>query len=197
MLLNLSAPLVAVLGIPLLKEMPSRLQWAGIAVFLVGIAVYFYPVFIPAGMALGLLVGLTSVAATSLASIMGRSINRLANIPALTVTTISMGIGGIVLLLLGLLVEPPPNLGLAQWGIVLWLSLVNTAFAFTLWNHTLRILTATESSMVNNTMLVQIAILAWIFLGERPGVSQIIGMAFALAGTIMVNLKRLPPATPD
>ena len=191
LLLNLSAPLVALLSIPLLKEMPTWLQWTGIGVFMIGVLVFFYPVFIPAGMAFGLLVGLTSVTATSAASIIGRGINRLGQIPALTVTVISMGIGGVLLLLVGLLIEPPPTLGWTQWGIVLWLAMVNTAFAFTLWNHTLRVLSATESSMINNTMLVQIAVLAWIFLGERPGVPQLIGMAFALVGTIMVNIKRV------
>jgi len=49
---------------------------------------------------------------------------------------------------------------------ILWLALVNTAFAFTIWNLTLRTLTATESSVINGTMLFQIAILAWIFLGR-------------------------------
>lgn len=190
LLLNLSAPLVALLSIPLLKELPTRLQWAGIGVFLVGVLVYFYPAGIESGMALGLLVGMASVLATSAASIIGRGINRLGQIPALTVTVVSMGIGGVLLLVLGLVVEAPPTLGLTQWGIVLWLALVNTAFAFTLWNHTLRILSATESSMINNTMLVQIAILAWIFLGERPGTPQIFGMLFALAGTVMVTLKK-------
>jgi drug/metabolite transporter (DMT)-like permease len=45
--------------------------------------------------------------------------------------------------------------------IIGWLSVINTAFAFTLWNHTLRTLTAVESSVMNNTVLVQIA-------GRRP-----------------------------
>lgn len=193
LLLNLSAPLVALMGIPLLKEFPTRLQWTGIGVFLVGIAVYFYPLNVQAGMAVGLLVGLTSVLATSSASIIGRAINRMAHIPALTVTVVSMGVGGILLLLTGLAVEPAPILGLRQWGIIAWLALVNTAFAFTLWNHTLRTLSATESSMINNTMLVQIAILAWVFLGERPGTAQWVGMAFALVGTILVTLRKEPP----
>ena len=93
------------------------------------------------------------------------------------------------LLALGLAVEPAPVLGWKQWGIILWLALVNTAAAFTLWNHTLRTLSAAESSIINNTMMVQIAVLAWVFLGERPGPMQFLGMAFALAGTVMVNLK--------
>lgn len=195
LLLNLSAPLVALLSIPLLKEMPTRLQWLGIGVFIVGVILYFMRSLSMPGW-VGLLVGLASVVATSTASIIGRGINRMGNLPALTVTVVSMGIGGILLLAVGLLVEPLPSMGLPQWGLVLWLALINTAFAFTLWNHTLRILSATESSMINNTMLVQIAVLAWVFLGERPGVVQWIGMAFALAGTIMVNLKRTSPAAP-
>jgi len=196
LLLNLSAPLVALLSIPLLKEMPTRLQWTGIGVFIVGVALYFMRSLAMPGW-VGLLVGLSSVVATSAASIIGRGINRMGKLPALTVTVVSMGMGGILLLVVGLLVEPLPSMGVTQWGIVLWLALVNTAFAFTLWNHTLRSLSATESSMINNTMLVQIAVLAWIFLGERPSAVQWIGMAFALAGTVMVNLKRTSPAQSD
>jgi len=196
LLLNLSAPLVALFSIPLLKEMPTRLQWTGIGVFIVGVALYFMRSLAMPGW-VGLLVGLSSVVATSAASIIGRGINRMGKLPALTVTVVSMGMGGILLLVVGLLVEPLPSMGVTQWGIVLWLALVNTAFAFTLWNHTLRSLSATESSMINNTMLVQIAVLAWIFLGERPSAVQWIGMAFALAGTVMVNLKRTSPAQSD
>jgi len=190
LLLNLSAPVVAILGIFFLKEVPTRIQWIGIGVFLLGVAVCFCPVSIPAGMAAGLLVGLLRVLATSFSSILGRAINRLRQAPPLTVTVVSMGIGGMLLLVLGLAMEPAPVLGWKQWGIILWLALVNTAVAFTLWNHTLRTLSAAESSIINNTMLVQIAVLAWIFLGERPGPMQFVGMAFALAGTVMVNVKR-------
>lgn len=46
---------------------------------------------------------------------------------------------------------------------------MNTAFAFTSWNATLRRLSAMESSVVNTTMLIQIAVLAWVFLGESLG----------------------------
>jgi drug/metabolite transporter (DMT)-like permease len=46
-----------------------------------------------------------------------------------------------------------------------------------LWNFSLRRLSAIESAAINNTMLVQIAVLAWIFLDERPGALGIIGIA--------------------
>jgi len=56
---------------------------------------------------------------------------------------------------------------------------VNTAFAFTLWNHTLRTLAAVESSIINSTMLIQIAALAWLFLGEPLTRQKIVGIALA------------------
>jgi drug/metabolite transporter (DMT)-like permease len=189
LMLNLSAPLVALFSIPLLKEPPTRLQWIGIFFFLVGVAVYFFPTLIPEGRAIGMLVGISSVVATSLGSIIGRSFNRAADVPPLTVTVVSMGIGALLLLGTGLAVEPVPALGWQQWGIVLWLAVINTAFAFTLWNRTLQVLSATESTMINNTMLVQIAVLAWLFLGERPGVKEIIGMVIVLGATVLVNWR--------
>jgi drug/metabolite transporter (DMT)-like permease len=190
LMLNFSAPLVALLSIPLLKEKPTWMQWLGIAVFLAGAFLYFYPVFIPSGMAFGLLVGAASVVATSFGSILGRAINRQEALPALTVTVVSMGVGAFALLGVGLAVEPLPRMGWQQWGIVVWLAAINTAFAFTLWNRTLKTLSATESSMINNTMLVQIGLLAWLFLGEQPTGQQILGMAAALGGSILVNLKK-------
>ena len=190
LLLNLSAPLVALLSIPLLKELPTRLQWAGIGVFLVGVLVYFYPAGIETGMALGLLVGVTSVSATSAASIIGRGINRLGQIPALTVTVVSMGIGGLVLLVSGVSIQGLPRLGLASWAIILWLAVVNTAFAFTLWNHTLRTLTAVESSVINSLMMPQIAILAFVFLDEALSAKEIWGLILVGIGVLIVQLKR-------
>jgi len=87
-------------------------------------------------------------------------------------------------------VQGLPHLTAKGWGIVLWLAIVNTAFAFTLWNHTLRSLSATESSVINNTMLIQIAFLAWIFLGERLNALEIVGLAAAAGGTLLVQLRR-------
>jgi drug/metabolite transporter (DMT)-like permease len=73
--------------------------------------------------------------------------------------------------------------------------LVNTAFAFTLWNHTLRVLTAMESGIINNTMQIWIPILAVLFLGESLNARQVAGMTLALIGTLLVQLKKLNQRT--
>ena len=74
--------------------------------------------------------------------------------------------------------------------IIIWLALVNSALAFSLWNHTLRTLSAMESSIINNTMLFQIAILAWLFLGENLSNFQLLGMVLAGLGTLLVQIRR-------
>jgi drug/metabolite transporter (DMT)-like permease len=91
-----------------------------------------------------------------------------------------------------------PSMSPTAWLIVCWLAVVNTALAFTLWNLTQRTLSAVESSIVNNTMLIQIAVLAWIFLGERLGWKEVAGLTVAALGVLLVQLgeagRRRPPA---
>jgi drug/metabolite transporter (DMT)-like permease len=69
------------------------------------------------------------------------------------------------------------------------LAVINTALAFWLWNKSLQVLTAMESSIINNTMLIQISLLAWLFLGEKITWIGAIGLAIASLGTVLVNVK--------
>jgi drug/metabolite transporter (DMT)-like permease len=101
-----------------------------------------------------------------------------------------MGIGAVVLLVGGIMGQGLPRLTPMNWGIIIWLAVVNSAFAFTLWNHTLRTLSAMESSIINNTMLFQIAVLAWAFLGEELTVPKVTGMLLAAIGTLVVQIHR-------
>jgi drug/metabolite transporter (DMT)-like permease len=189
-LLNFTALVVAFLGILFLDERPVKLQWLGVAFFVVGILIYFYPVSFPGQQVFGLLVVILGVLANAVSSILGRYINRSRRLSPLLVTVLSMGIGSLLLLLSGVLVQGLPPLSLRSWIFVAWLALVNTAFAFTLWNRTLQVLSAMESSIINGTMLAQIAILAWIFLGEGLTLQKIAGMLLVAAGAILVQLKR-------
>lgn len=190
LLLNFTALIVAILAMPVLKERLTRFQWGGMVVFLLGVYVFFYPVLIPSGMVFGFFIAGIHILATSLSSIIGRYVNRAGSIDALTVTVVSMGIGSVILLTTGVLVEGFPSLNLVNWLIIIWLAVVNTAFAFTLWNHTLRTLSAAQSSIINNTMLIQIALLAWIFLGETVNWQEALGMGLVAVGALLVNLKR-------
>jgi len=190
LLLSLTTMIVALLSIPMLAERLSPLQWFGVILNIIGVGIYFYPVAIPAGQVVALIVVIVGVLANALSSILGRRVNRERNLSPLSVTAVSMAIGAVVLLVAGILIEGRPQLSPTHWGIILLLAVVNTAFAFSLWNHTLRTLTATESTIINNTMLVQIAILAWVFLGEGLTTKAIVGLVLTAIGAVLVQLRR-------
>ncbi|HKZ70202.1 MAG TPA: DMT family transporter [Anaerolineales bacterium] len=197
LLLNFTTVCVALLSIYFLGERPTPLQWFGIALCLGGGLVFFYPVSLRADEPLGLIVALIGVLTNAVSAIMGRSINRAAHLDPLIVTIVSMGVGSMVLLAGGISFRGLPSLAYTDWLIIGWLALANTAFAFTLWNHTLRTLSAVESSLVNSTMLIQIAVLAWVFLGERITPQKGIGMALVALGVVIVQLRRRQEISPQ
>ena len=54
-----------------------------------------------------------------------------------------------------------------------------------------------ESTVINNTTLIQIAILAWLFLGEALSGQEILGMVVAGVGVLLVQLKSKYPQILD
>ena len=186
---SFSTVVIAILGIAWLVERPRLLQWAGMFLAILGAIVYFYPVEIPQNQTIGVLVAVLGVLANAAATILGRDINRLSKHSPLMVTVISMGVGSGILLLAGLALEEAPRLNIQSVLIIIWLALVNTAFAFTLWNHTMRTLTAMESGIINGTMLVWVAIFAVVFLNETVTPKELVGLVAASTGTIIVQLR--------
>lgn len=189
LLLTFTPIVVALLGIFLLGELPTRNQWGGAALYLIGVVIFLYPLALPGYQLVGLVVAVVGVLANALSAILGRHVNRRGELEPLLVTVVSMGIGAITLLIAGVAGQGLPPLTLTHWALILWLAVVNSAYAFTLWNRTLRTLSAMESSIINNTMLFQIAVLAWLFLGEALTWPKIIGMVLAAIGTLMVQLR--------
>jgi drug/metabolite transporter (DMT)-like permease len=191
--LVLSATPLAVAAIALARrqEQPGGLQLIGVGLLVAGTILYF-GLFAPGpGRLAGLAVAAVCLVAAAASTHIGRDLardamSRLGGPLGLTAT--SMGAGAVVLLAAGLLLEGWPSLDARAWAIIAWLAVVNTAFAFTLWNHTLRTLTAVESSVVNNTMTIQIAILAVLFLGERLAAVQVAGLVLAATGAAVVQV---------
>jgi drug/metabolite transporter (DMT)-like permease len=172
-------------------ERPAPAQIAGAFAVVAGAALYFGPLNLGPPATLGLTIVLIAVLANAASTIVGRQLARDA-LPQvggiLGLTALSMAVGAVILVGAGLLLERLPPLSAGAWLIIGWLAIVNTAFAFTLWNHTLRTLTAVESSVMNNMMLIQIAVLAWLFLGEQLDGRQLVGLSIALAGVLVVQL---------
>ncbi|MAT07324.1 MAG: hypothetical protein CL424_20025 [Acidimicrobiaceae bacterium] len=188
LLLSLTPLAVAGVGAVALGEGVTRRQLVGAATVVAGALLYL------AGdlgaTAVGLLAAAVALAANTTSSVAGRSVNRRHTSSPLVVTTVSMTVGAASLIAVGLAVEGVPSIGGAAIAIIAWLAVVNTALAFTLWNISLRSLTAVESSGINNLMLVQIALLAWIFLDEAPGGFGLLGIAVVSVGVFLTQTRR-------
>ncbi|MEZ4673815.1 MAG: DMT family transporter [Caldilineaceae bacterium] len=187
LILGFTPVVVSLFSTLLLAERTTTLQWIGICIAMIGLTSYFYPVTLPTGALIGLAAAIIGMVANASSAIMGRAINRTKSLSPLLVTTISMGIGAALLLLIALLAEGLPTLTMSSGLIVFWLAVVNTAFAFTLWNHTLQTLSAVESSLINTTMAIQIPILAVLFLQETLTPWEMLGLVIAITGIMIVQ----------
>jgi drug/metabolite transporter (DMT)-like permease len=183
-------PLLVVAGSTIaLAERPSARQVMGATVIVLGAVVYFSG---DLGFsAIGLLASVVGLVANAVGSLMGRGLNRDRTTSPLVVTVVSMSAGAVALVGVGVISEGWPVISGRAWLIIAWLALINTALAFTLWNRSLRILSATESVAINNTMLIQIGLLAWLFLGEVPGAADIVGMLAVSAGVYLAQRPRV------
>ena len=189
LLLSPTPLLVALLSRRSLGERVAPRQLVGTVLIVVGATIYF------AGDLgatwVGIVASLVGLGANATGSLLGRAVNRSQLLTPLTVTVVSMTVGAAVLLAVGLAVEGIPNLGARALVVISWLAVVNTALAFTLWNASLRRLSAVESAAINNTMLIQIALLAWVFLGEAPGLLGGVGIVVVSVGVLVAqNLRR-------
>ena len=190
LIFNFAPLIIAAASGLIIKEKPAPSQWLGVLLSIAGALVYFLPLGSQISDAMGIIVALIGLLACSASSLLGRHVNLHSDLPPILITTISMGIGGSLLLLIGGLTQGFSRLDLTQWLIIAWLAIVNTAFAFTMWNKILRTLTSVESSIINNLILPQVALLSWLFLDESLNTRQIVGILFVMLGTLIVQLRR-------
>jgi drug/metabolite transporter (DMT)-like permease len=166
----------------LLNEPTSLRQWAGVLLTVAGVFLFF-PVRPEGGEALGAALAIVAAVGGAAGNLLTRHLMRDHPLRAGDVSMISMGIGSTLLLLVSRLVEPFPALTLSSVVLLLWLSLINTALAFTLWNLALRTLTALEGGVIANAQIVEVALLAWLILGE-----QLLGVRIAAALVILLGV---------
>jgi drug/metabolite transporter (DMT)-like permease len=185
LVLAMTPLLVAGLSSRSLGEAPRPRQLAGAGLVAVGAWAFFSG---DLGATLvGLAAALVGLAANTGASLLGRAVNRGGEVDPLVVTAVSMGVGAALLLAVGTAVEGVPAVSGRAWLIVAWLAVVNTALAFTWWNLSLRRLPALESAVINTSMPVQIAVLAWVFLAESLGPGEMVGILLVTAGVVLAS----------
>jgi drug/metabolite transporter (DMT)-like permease len=139
---------------------------------------------------LAVVVVVIGVLATAMSSVIGRRINEKRTVSPTVVTGVSMLVGGPLLLLAGLATEGTITLSPYSWIAVLWLAVANTAVAFSIWNRAMQALRAVDIAMINSMMLPQIAVLSVAFLGERPDVTEWIGLGVLATSVVVLQLSQ-------
>jgi len=186
-MMGVTPVLILFAGIFILKEYPTRWQIVGVVVGLIGGALFFSPGFQseePLGIAI-VMVGLVGFTAFG---ILGRSVARERQISTLNLTGIPLAIGGGLLLIIGLAIEGRPILDKNAWLIIAWLAAVNTAFAYFLYNHSLKSITALEMNVTLNLSPLGTALLAWLILGETLSLIQFLGIFTVIIGVTIVQI---------
>ena len=195
-ILNFTTIFVLLFGFVWLQERPNLKQLILIGVALIGTSFYFFPFDFPLTALFGILIVILSLIANSFSAIIGRAINRQREYPPLLVTAISMTIGTVFLLIGGIIIDGLPLLTPLGLITILWLAIVNTALTFTLWNHAMQHLRALEITIINSTMLAQVAILALVFLGELPTLFDWIGIILLMVAAMLIQVYRSPQEDP-
>lgn len=171
-------------------ERASRLQVGGIAVLIVGVVVYFGLEAPPADATSGLLAVASIPVVVGGAAVLGRRVavdSRSYGGPA-SMTAIAMLVGAGATLVIALLVEGVPSFSPTAWLLIAWLAVINTALTYTLWAQSQRSLRAVESSVLGDLTVIQVALLGWVVLGEGLDLAQMVGIALALGGVVIVQL---------
>ncbi|HSJ29458.1 MAG TPA: EamA family transporter [Acidimicrobiia bacterium] len=182
LVLSFTPLLAALVGMVVLGEHVRPIQVVGMVAVAAGAFLYFTGSL--GATAVGMAASLVCLGSNTAAAILGRRVNRRTDSDPLLVTAVSMSIGAAVLLIVGAVAEGISLPSPAAWLIIAWLAVVNTAWAFVLWNRSLVHLPAATSAVINNLMLVEIAVLAWLFLDERPSVGQVVAIAVVTTGVV-------------
>lgn len=169
-----------------LREIPNRLQFTGIIVASVGIALFFSPGLKP-GEPLGLaffalaLIGFTLFGLLSRVAAIDRQID------TLTLTALPLAIGGGLLLAIALPFEGIPTASLRTWSLILFLAAINTALGYVLYNHALQSLRAFEMNVLLNLTPVWTALFGWLLLDETLIIRQWAGIFVVMGGVMLVQ----------
>jgi drug/metabolite transporter (DMT)-like permease len=185
-LINATTPLWAgVVGLVWLNAKLTRLQWVGLALGVVGMAVLTWGKvdFKPGGSGTAILAGLIATLAYGFASHFAK--RRLAKLSPLGVATGSQIVGTILVLPFAITYWPQTQPSAKAWGAAILLAVLATAIALILYFRLISRLGGQKASTV--TFLIPVFAAAWgaAVLGEIPTIPMYVGGAIVLVGTAL------------
>ncbi|HWI60248.1 MAG TPA: DMT family transporter [Symbiobacteriaceae bacterium] len=179
--------LVLAVGLIWLGELPGARQGLGIAVSLLGVSLFYWPFHLEAENLKGITMLFLSGAGYAVQLTANRALLSRRSADPLSLVLYPMAVGAAGMILLSVLLEPWPAFTWKLAAILLWLGAVNGALAFFLWTWSQKVLQAFESSVLNNTMLLQIVTLDVLLLGRQVGAKEIAGLVLAGVGILVVQ----------
>ena len=188
-LLNFNPFFVLVLSMIVLGEGTSLVQLGGLGLALAGVWAFFSERVAWGGSWFGVLVVVASGLGWAVYLVTVRLLGRSGHMGSLRLTTVTMGAGVAGMAVLTLLSGQYAPLTSGGVLIIVWLATANTALAFFMWNWALRAIPAYELTVLQNVMLVEIALFAFVFLQETITPLMIAGMALVLAGVFAVQAR--------
>lgn len=173
-----------------LRENQRPADWLKALLLIAGITLYT----LPSSGAAPAMAGLLWMAASSVGYAAHMALNRrlltAGQAQPRQLVALPMLIGGGVLLAAGLAAEGLPRLSLNLLLMLLYLSGVSGALGFSLWTASQRELSPFESSGINNLMLVEIALLDWLFFGRVFSAVQITAVALVFGTVVWIQYGR-------
>lgn len=190
-LVNFVGFLTMGMSIFILKESPSLFQLLGAVVALIGLRIFFVEIPLPSELLGILLIGI-GIFGIALTNNLARKLTIVTenNLSNSIISTSALLIGGTLLVIVGLVLDWPPQVnGLTNWGILLYAGVVMIAFCMSVWNYVLRTLRSYEASILGASTVIWTALLAIPILGETLSFNEIGGILLMLAGLALVQVR--------
>ncbi len=200
-LIMASSPmLVALLATALGRERLQKLGWLGVALAVTGLALVIAAQGVDSFTDLnyaGDLLVLASAATWALYSVLASGV--IAHTSSLSATMVTFLSGTPVLLLMAapsLASQDWRGIGARGWLGVAFSGILAIGLGYLIWNTGLGELGGTRTAVYSNLTPVVAAALAWVTLGERWNLAQVIGAAAVLAGIALTRRGTVQRASP-
>jgi len=177
-----------VLDVCWLKELRGRSSFLGIVAAMAGAVVFYFPWDFERTHFGGIVLILTSCAGYAIHLALTRHLLKNGKANPDDLVLMPMGIGAIGMLVIGLIFEGLPSFSWPLVGIILWLGIINGSIAFSLWTWSQKHLRAYENSLINNLMLLEVAVLDVIILHRNLSIVEVVGLLIVGLAVVFVQI---------